>query len=218
MEMPGLSVACAAERLGASEPKALPILQAGGFSASVDAYALQADPDPSARSMRLWFLSLLGPQESVKALWARLVKGEMATLSFEEFGASRFCALAPEGPRAWRFYTANLRAAAAYHAMLVPEAALYARDRPDFLLLVRGPDEAPMLHYRFLNRRLDLPLHSDWASWLWDRALSTGEAIPLESTGLIAYRCAPNPEALAAALTSAVRRGDLGLQAPAARG
>ncbi len=193
------------------ETEDLPVLQAAGFSASVDVFAWEPDPDPAARRMRLWLLSLLGPQESVKALWARLVKGEMATLSFEGLGTAHFCALAPEGPRAWRFYTANLRAAAGYHGVLVPEAALYAGERSDFLLLVRQPEEAPKLHYRFLNRRLDLPLHPEWASWLWDRALHVGEAVPLESRGLCAYRCFPNSDKLAADLGAALREGVLGL-------
>ena len=187
----------------------LPVLQAAGFNASVDAFAWESDPDPGAHRMRLWFLSLLGPQESVKALWARLVKGEMATLSLEDLGRAHFCALAPEGPRSWRFYTANLRAAAAYHAVLVPEVALYASDRSDFLLLVRQPEEAPMLHYRFLNRRLDLPLHQTWAAWLWDRALRVREAVSLQSHGLCAYRCAPDPEKLADDLGAAIRDGIL---------
>lgn len=86
-----------------TETDTLPVLQPGGFSASVDAFAWEADPDPTAHRMRLWFLSLLGPQESVKALWARLVKGETATLSFEGLGNAHFCALAPEvlGPGAF---------------------------------------------------------------------------------------------------------------------
>ena len=193
------------------ESEALPVLQAAGFSASVDVFAWEPDPDPTARRMRVWLLSLLGPQESVKALWARLIKGEMATLSFEDLGSAHFCALAPEGPRGWRFFTANLRAAAGYHGLLVPEAALYGSGRTDFLLLVRQPEEAPMLHYRFLNRRLDLPLHPSWATWLWDRAIGRGEALALESRGLCAHLCVPNPEKLATDLGAAVAEGTLGL-------
>lgn len=191
------------------ETETLPVLQAAGFSASVDVFAWE--PDPAARQMRLWLLSLLGPQESVKALWARLIKGETATLSFEDLGDAHFCALAPEGPRGWRFFTANLRAAAGYHGLLVPEAALYGGERTDFLLLVRRLEEAPMLHYRFLNRRLDLPLHPSWVTWLWDRALGSGEAIALESRGLSAYRCVPNAERLAVDLGAAIADGTLGL-------
>lgn len=187
----------------------LPMLQAAGFSATVDAFAGESDQDPTTHQMRLWFISLLGPQQAVKALWARLVKGESATLSFNGRGAVRFCALAPEGPRRWHFYTASLPAAAGYQGVLVPESALYGTDQTDFLLLPLRTEAAAVLHYRFLNRRLDLPLHARWADWLWQRALRVGEAAPLEALGLEAYRCIPNPDALAADLGAAVRLAQL---------
>jgi hypothetical protein len=186
-----------------------PVLQAAGFSASVDAFAWEPDTDPAVRRVRLWFVSLLGSQEAVKAVWARLVTGEVAILTAVNPAEARFCALAPEGPRGWRFFTAGLRAVAGYHGVLVPESARYLAERVDFLILPRQPDEAPGLHYRFLNRRLDLPLHPDWAQWLWDRARRTGEAVALESHGLHAFRCVPNADALAADLGTAVRQGML---------
>jgi len=173
------------------ETAPLPVLQAAGFSASVDAFAWEPDIDPAARRMRLWFVSLLGPQEAVKALWARLIAGEVAILSLPEPAGARFCSLAPEGPRGWQFFTASLRAVAGYHGILVPHAAQYTAERPDFLIVPRHTDEAAGLHYRFLKRRLDLPLHPAWADWLWDRACGTGEAVALESRGLLAYRCLP---------------------------
>jgi hypothetical protein len=70
--------------------------------------------------------------------------------------------LAPEGPRAWRFATASLPGAAGYHGVLVPDAARFGSDRADFRLLPRSAEQAPDLHFRFLNRRVDLPLHQDW--------------------------------------------------------
>ncbi len=117
-------------------PVALPTLELEGFSASVDAYAWEPAPDPRPRQMRLWFVSLLGRQEAVKALWARLIKGEVATLATETLGSARFCALAPEGPGAWRFLTAGLPHAAAYQGVLLPECARFLADRPDIVLLL----------------------------------------------------------------------------------
>lgn len=193
------------------ESGSLPILRAGGFSATVDAFASEPDHGGGDRQMRLWFISLLGQQQAVKALWARLIKGESGTLSFEETGSAYFCALAPEGPRGWRFFTASLPAAAGYQGVLVPEAALFSTERSDFILLPRRPEEAASLHYRFINRRVDLPLHPDWAGWLWLRALRAGEAVSLQAQGLQAYRCAPSPEALAADLSGAVRNSALPL-------
>ncbi len=185
---------------------ALPVLEAGGFHASVDAFALQEQPGGGSYQHWLWCISLLGPQQTVKALWARLLKGELATLSLETMRRVRFCRLAPEGPKGWRFFTASLPDAGGYQGVLVSEQALFTSERPDFLLLVRRTEQAPMLHYRFLNRRVDLPLHASWRYWLWDRACRTGEAAVLETGGLIAYRCSPNPAALATEVAAAVRR------------
>ncbi len=138
-------------------------IRAAGFGAAVDAYA--------ADESELWFLSLLGNRDSIRALWARLVKGEMAYLGTDQFsgGVPRWLAAAARGQ--CRLHIARLPASGAHHALLVPDAALYATEQQDFLLLCRTEEEAPLLHYRFLNRRLDLPLHPAWSGWLWERAM-----------------------------------------------
>lgn len=128
------------------------------------------------------------------------------------YGSCR-CWLAPEAWGTWRFYSARLPSGAAHHGLLVPELAAYACDRRDFLLLARSEDEAPALHYRFLNRRLDLPLHSSWAAWLWERGLNEGEVEALESAGVHAYRCRPDPDALQEDISEAVRRRALAVPA-----
>src|SRR5215218_5975025 len=110
----------------AGDTASLPVLQAGGFGANIDAFAWEPDPDPAARRMRLWFVSLLGPQQALKALWARLVKGELATFSCEALGQVHFCALTTEGPRSWRAFTAALPGASGHQLVLLPEAARHA--------------------------------------------------------------------------------------------
>jgi len=194
-----------------TEDRSLPLVQAGGFTVSTDAFVWEADLDPSAGRMRLWFLSLLGPQQALKAIWARLLKGELVTISREALGQVRFGALAPEGPKGWRSYGASLPAAAGHQLVLLPEVARQAATRDDFLLLPRSAEDAPLTHLRFLDRRVDLPLHPSWHDWLWERALRTSEVIPLEAEGILAYHCTPNPEALADDVSAAVRRGILGV-------
>ncbi len=178
-------------------------IRAGGFSATVDGCARDAD--------ELWFVSMLGHQQAVRAIWARLVKGEAAYLSETELGGQPV-PLAREAWGTWRFSGLRLPSGSAYHGMLVPELAAFAADRRDFLLLAREPDEAAHLHYRFLNRRLDLPLHPSWAEWLWARGLENGEVEPLTSVGVHAFRCRPEPEALREDIGEAVRRGVLSVQ------
>ena len=65
--------------------------------------------------------------------------------------------------------------------------------------------EAPGLHHRFLDRRSPLPLHRNWADWLWHRGLTEGEIVPLQSAGIAAYRC--NPGRRGAARGPLARRG-----------
>ncbi|MCC6175646.1 MAG: hypothetical protein IT305_10115 [Chloroflexi bacterium] len=196
--------------IGTTESLSLPVLQAGGFGASVDAFAWEPDSDANPPRMRLWLVSLLGSQQAVKALWAQLIQGETATLS-NDHGSSRFCVLAPEGARGWRCFRASLPASGGYHGLLVPELALFTAEHTDFLLLRRPDDDVATLHYRFLNRRVILPLHPSWADWLWNRALRSGEARTLESRGLDAYRCVPDEAALAADLAADIRRGVLSI-------
>jgi hypothetical protein len=175
------------------------VIRAAGFAATVDACAQDGG--------QLWFLSLLGSQQAVRALWARLVKGETAYLGEDELTGGSPCWLAREAWGTWRFHGCRLPSGSAYHGMLVPELAAYASDRQDFLLLARSEEEAPALHYRFLNRRLDLPLHLSWADWLWQRGLNVGEVDALESLGVHAYRCRPDRNMLQEDITQAVQRG-----------
>ena len=44
---------------------------------------------------------------------------------------------------------------------------------------------------------------------LWRRGLDTGETVPLESAGLLAYTCNPRGEELKADLSAAVAAGTL---------
>lgn len=178
-------------------------IRAGGFSATVDGCA--------RGEKELWFLSMLGHQQAVRAIWARLVKGEAGYLENHDLGGESL-PLAREAWGTWRFSGMRLPSGASYHGLLVPELAVYNSDRSDFLLLVRDQDDAAHLHYRFLARRLDLPLHPLWAEWLWHRALARGDVEELDSLGLRAWHCRPNQDALRDDIGDAVRRRELGVE------
>lgn len=182
----------------------------GGFSAIVDACA--------RRESEVWFISLLGAQQAVKAIWARLVKGETAYLSGTDSAGGYPCWLAREAWGTWRFHQMRLPSGAAHHGMLVPDLAAYRAERREFLLLARANEEAPPLHYRFLNRRIDLPLHPSWCDWLWERALANGEGEALDSSGVSGYLCRPDPLALQTEISQAVRKGYLGAEPEVAQG
>jgi hypothetical protein len=58
-------------------------IRAAGFTAAVDACAQDGG--------QICFISLLGSQQAVRALWARLVKGETAYLGEDELAAAYPC-------------------------------------------------------------------------------------------------------------------------------
>ncbi|MGD0114873.1 MAG: hypothetical protein ABSC13_02570 [Dehalococcoidia bacterium] len=76
------------------------VIRAAGFTATVDACARDGG--------QLWFLSLLGSQQAVRALWARLVKGETAYLGEDELTGGSPCWLAREAWGTWRFHGCRL--------------------------------------------------------------------------------------------------------------
>ena len=195
-----------------------PLIDFGRFNAHLDAFAWE--PDPADRSrMIVWFLSMVGSQVAMRAIWARALKGERGYIRPSQFGRARQCALAPEGPGGWRQRTANLPSAGGHQLQLLPLRAFFATERPDFLLIPpprgmatpKGWAGLAATHFRFLDARTDLPLDPGWADWLWERATREREAVALETYGLVdpAYRCLPNLRRLAADLSAGVAAGAL---------
>jgi len=196
----------------AINPDDLYTISAGGFSATADAFA--RDPD----SEGLWFLSMVGAQSALKAIWAALLKRppENAHLlagadGLALSGGFHRCEVPHETIGTWTTKIARLPRTGGWHAMVYTRMAEYAFERDAFLLLAPGEAEAPALHHRFLDRRSPLPLHRSWAEWLWRRGLAKGEIAPLQAAGVHAWRCTPDAEALREDLSVAVGSGLLTL-------
>ena len=192
-------------------PPEMPRLSAAGFSAYVDTFAFAEHEVYGQHEIVLYFLSLLGPQQSIRALWARLLKNELVSLAWDGARLTRMGRLAPLGPKQWRMHSASLPSAAGHQLVLAPSLALATTEGTQFLILPRRAEEAAALHYRFLNRRADLPLHPSWDGWLWSRALDEGEAQPLSARGLLAFRCTPDMAALTRDVSRAIRERRLTL-------
>ena len=196
----------------AINPDDLYTVSAGGFSATADAFA--RDPDSGG----LWFLSMVGSQTALKAIWAALLKRppESAHLlagtdGLALSGGFHRCEVPGETVGTWTTKIARLPVSGGYHALVYTRMAEYAFERDAFLLLAPGEAEAPALHHRFLDRRSPLPLHRSWAEWLWRRGLAKGEISPLQSAGVHAWRCTPDAEVLREDLSVAVGSGLLTL-------
>ncbi len=199
------------------DPAALYTVTAGGFTATADAFAR----DPATEG--LWFLSLVGAQTALKAIWAALLKqppdvahlirgAEGTALS----GGFQRCAIPAHTVGTWTTKLTRLPVSGGWHALVYTTLAEYATEREQFLLLAPEEGQAPALHHRFLDRRSPLPLHHSWASWLWQRGLAQEEITPLQTAGLVAYDCRPHAAALKADLAHAVAAGTLTLADTAA--
>ena len=185
-------------------------ISAGGFSATVDAFARDE------RTEGLWFLSMLGSQTAVKAIWAALLK-QPSQAAFLILGADGLphsggyerCLIPEETIGTWTTKIARLPSSGGWQAMVYTKLAEFRFERDEFLLLAPDNEAAPALHRRFLDRRSDLPLPPGWADWLWQTGLRHETIVPLESVGVAAYRCSPNHDLLREELSQAVASGRL---------
>ena len=194
------------------DPEALYTINAAGFSATADAFA--RDPNTDG----LWFLSMVGSQTALKAIWASLLKQppDVAHLiqgadGMALSGGYQRCGIPYATIGTWTTKIAKLPVSGGWHALVYTKMAEFSAEHNQFLLLAQSEEEAPSIHHRFLDRRSPLPLHRSWSDWLWRRGLQKEEIVPLQSAGVVGYRCNPNAESLKEDLSEAVASGTLTL-------
>ncbi len=201
------------------DPEDLFTISAGGFNATADAFARDEDTEG------LWFVSMVGSQTALKAIWASLLKQppDVAHLirgadGMALQGGYQRCVIPYETIGTWTTKIARLPATGGWHALVYTKTAEFGYEKDSFLLLAQSAAEAPALHHRFLDKRSPLPLHDSWADWLWERGIEEGEITPLQSVGVSGYRCSPNAKRLRDDLSYAVTSGRLTLPTGASDG
>ena len=122
----------------APDTQELYTISANGFSATADGFA--RDPD----SEGLWFLSMVGAQSALKAIWAALLKHppESAQLLADGggtvlSGGFHGCAVPDETVGTWTTKIARLPLSQGWHAFVYTRLAEYAFERDAFLLLAQ---------------------------------------------------------------------------------
>ena len=194
-------------------------ISAGGFSATVDAFARDEKNDG------LWFVSMVGSQTALKAIWASLLKQPPDTAHIIKgaegvalSGGYQRCMVPYETVGSWTTKIARLPVSGGWHALVYTKQAEFGFEKDSFLLLAQSEEDAPDLHHRFLDKRSPLPLHGSWAGWLWERGIGNGEIVSLQSVGVSAFRCSPKAKELRAELSDAVASGRLTLPREASDG
>ena len=115
---------------GDDEATQLYTITAGGFSATCDAFA--SDPEQN----HLWFVSMVGAQTSLKAIWAALlnspphpaflIKGAVDEL---HQGGYERCQVPESSIGTWKTKLARLPQAGAWHAMVYTQMAELSFER-----------------------------------------------------------------------------------------
>ena len=150
----------------------VPIIKIKGFCCSVEEAVFSNRKDGFAH-----VLSLVGSREAVKAVWARLMKGEAAYLDMgQQVRAARM-----NTAEGGKLLTERLPSGS-FHGLLLSNALLRGE-----LVLCEKEEELPAQFYTVLTRMLRLPLHSDWQGWLWEHALGSGMVEQMASQRLHAY-------------------------------
>ena len=157
------------------DPEDLYTINAGGFSATADAFARDDATDG------LWFVSMVGSQTALKAIWASLLKQPPDTAHIIRgadgmalSGGYQRCQIPYETVGTWTTKIARLPVSGGWHALVYTKTAEYGFEKDSFLLLAQAEDEAPALHHRFLDKRSPLPLHGSWAGGSGTGAWTTG--------------------------------------------
>lgn len=200
------------------KPEGLARLSKEGYTVYLDGYAYEGGSH-RGDYRQLLAVSMLGPLQSLKAIWARLLKGEYMELSMGDAGPAHWANLDPfvsgsyqtgqKNQSEWTFRTAALPGSGGHHGLLLPKIATYTYDRPDFILLPRTEEEAKLLHLRYLNKRAEIGMLPEWADFFWTRGETTGELKKLRGWGLTAYRATPDLARLRSDVSLAIRTGAL---------
>ena len=147
-------------------------LQVKGFRCLVDEAVFLNRPGGYAH-----LVSLVGTREAVKAVWARLMKGEAAFL----YTGSETRPVRIETLNAAKLLTERLPSGA-FHGLLLSHKVLSGE-----LVLCETEAELPTRFFHLLTQALNLPLHDAWKDWLWAHTLSIGALSELTSQRLHAY-------------------------------
>lgn len=150
----------------------VPTIKVKGFSCSVDEVVFSTHRNGVAQ-----LVSLVGSREAVKAVWARLMKGEAAYL----YTGSETRAVRMDTSDGARLLTERLPSGA-FHGLLLSKSLLRGE-----LVICETEEELPGRFYTLLSGQLRLPLHDLWKAWLWEHALAGEMVGKLHSQRLHAY-------------------------------
>ena len=191
----------------------------GDSAATVDAFARD-----DGNSDGLWFVSMVGSQTALKAIWASLLKQPPDTAHIIRgadgmvlSGGYQRCQVPYETLGTWTTKIARLPVSGGWHALVYTKQAEFGFEKDSFLLLAQSKEEAP-------GTSPPLPRQAQpvaasrllGCAGCGSEASRRSEIVPLQSVGVFAYRC--SPEGRQQLQGRPVRRRGVGVAHAAQRG
>ena len=172
-------------------PGALIPIEAEGFHAYVDAFALDGQ----------WviFLSMAGDKDSVKAIRARLLTNHWINV-----GVHEVCLL----PRNKYGTNSKVLPSGAVHT------AIFIKNNPDelrtyYAFTARAKSMDSDLYFTALVIHSAVPVHYGWKAWLYKRAIRKQQIETLTAHGIRGIKLALDDDALAEDVSAELKNGKL---------
>lgn len=175
---------------------------ADGFDAVIESVAMKGN--------QLYFLSMVGQRETLKAICARIITEKGARIQI----GSDLARIWAGRDFKWTYKVARLPGTNVWHGVVYSRVIEtdYIRKEDDwqgFVMLAFSDHEAITQHHTLLSLSVATPLIDEWAQWTWDRAWENGEIVAMTCLGIKGYVCDPDEDALRSDISKAIRNGEL---------
>jgi hypothetical protein len=172
-------------------PRVLIPIEAEGFHAFADAYALDGQ----------WviFLSIAGYKDAVKAIRARLLTNHWLNVGIHEI------CLLPKTK-----YGTNVKAlpSGIVHTAVFMKNDL-GQSQTYYALTARPEPTVSDLYFTALVKHSAVPVHSGWKAWLYKRAVQRKEVEALTAHGIHGIKISLDDISLAEDISTALKKGKL---------
>ena len=176
---------------GTDRPATLIPIEADGFHAYVDAFALDGQ----------WvvFISIAGHKDSVKAIRARLLTNHWINVGIHEI-----CLL----PKTKYGTSVNALPSGIVHTAVFMKNDL-GQSQTYYALTARPEATVSDLYFTGLIKHSAVPVHSGWKAWLYKRAVQRKEVEALTAHGIHGIKISLDDISLAEDISTALKKGKL---------
>jgi len=183
----------------------VPIIHAGGVQAYADSFLRQTDNYNEAT----WMVSMFGSGVALQSIYASLLTGR-AVDCFMPSGKTVTFAL-PTWRSKFHSIVKRIPGQVFRHMVVYPEIAMQRSGESHFVLVGMEGTDFPHMLYRYLVKRVEVPIHKSWKQWMWSLFRSEEWLHKLSGYGRLRGYVVDGYWSLDTSITEAVRTHQLGV-------